>query len=254
MDTVLLHFTVASPPYRAGEVAGFPAEEAAALLERKVARRVERAEADRIHAKTVPAPAAGQEELVVVRFNRSYPPYIAGELAGFSAAEAQRLMEPRTDGPPIAAFVKQAPMGPVGVTFAEEGTKRRDGTDSAPSATDLISLRFLRSTAGYRRGEVAGFPPDVAEEFVRRGDAVAPEDWPKGKKEPANPVPAAGDPPAETVAPGAEVLGLDDRNPGWREDQGGAPAAPKAPAAPEADKMVKRPPKAKGPPRTKAGR
>ncbi len=253
MDTVLLYFTVASPPYRAGEVAGFTAEEAVALLERKVARRVERAEADRIHAKTIPARAAGPEELVVVRFNRAYPPYIGGELAGFSAAEAQRLLEPRTDGPPIAAFVKQAPMGPIGLTFEKEGTKRRGGAETAPPATDLISLQFLRSTAGYRRGEVAGFPPDVAEQFVRRGDAVAPEDWPKGKKGPAAPVPAAGDPPAETVAPGTEVLGLDDRNPDWR-DQGDAPAVPKAPAAPEADKMVKRPPRAKRPPGTKAGR
>lgn len=209
MDTVLLEFTAGAPPYRAGDVAGFAPSEARAYLERRVARRL----------TEPPAPAAqpaaaASEELVLLQFDEACPPYRVGEVAGFSPEKAAQLETPRP-GPagsrlnPFAHRITRAQAAAVAV---------RTGRDAQPEAPTVV--RFLRAAHGYRGGELAGFDADVAAELVKTGVAVDPSQDVGDAAEAAAP---------QDVDPNVEVVGLDDRDPEWRE---------KAAEGPPAHKMV----------------
>ncbi len=229
-DLVLVRFTRPSPPYCAGETAGFAPGEAAALIEAKVATAA--AAPKRLGPSAEPSPPA--DEMVLVRFLRAYPPYCAGETAAFSAAAAADLTERGvtrlTDTPRTLAPHRDVEDGAV------EGAR--------------VKVEFLKSHTPYAKGERAAFPADQAKDLVKKRLAryVTAEEEGAAEPSPATP---ADEPPAAAVDPAVPVHGLDDRKPDWRDEQD---STAKAPLAPPADKMVKRPPRAKRPPGTKAGR
>jgi len=209
MEPVLLQFLTSAPPYRAGEVAGFSPAEAQAYLDRKVARQISRPAAAQAAAQA----AADEEQLVVVRFTQSMPPYMAGELAGFSHERAEQLVRMG-----VAELYGRA------TPKARPEPVEHKRTARATAEADLVQVEFVRAAHGYRAGEIAGFPAEEAERLIESGAAVAPGSAPA-------PIDlSTGDPDAAKVDPNAEVLGLDDRDPDWRDKQ---KAQDKAPA----DKM-----------------
>lgn len=239
MDSlVLVQFNRPSPPYCAGETAGFAPAEAAALIEAKVAMAA--AAPKRLGPSAEPSPPA--DEMVLVRFLRAYPPYCAGETAAFSAATAADLTERSiarlTDAPRTLAPRRDVEEGPL-----EEGAR--------------VKIEFLKSHTPYAKGERAAFAADQAKDLVKKRLAkyVAADEGPAANGPSASPT---DEPLAAAVDPGVQVHGLDDRKPDWRGDQDAMgkerDTVAKALPAPPADKMVKRPPKAKKPPKAKAGR
>lgn len=211
MEPVLLQFLTSSAPYRAGEVAGFAPAEAQALIDRKVARQISRPAATEAAAASA---SADEEKLVVVRFRESMPPYMAGELAGFSHERAEQLVRTGVAEPYGKTTPKARP---------EPVTPQRP--EGAAADADLVRVQFVRAAHGYRVGEVAGFPAEEAERLIASGAAVEP-----GAAPSAPPDLSIGDPDAATVGTDVEVLGLDDRDPDWRDKQKAQEEAP-------ADKM-----------------
>lgn len=239
-DLVLVRFTRPSPPYCAGETAGFAPVDAAALIEAKAG--VAASVPTRLGPSAEPSPPP--DEMILVRFLRAYPPYCAGETAAFSAAAAAELTERGitrlTDTPRTLAPRREVEDGEV-----DEGTR--------------VKIEFLKSHTPYAKGECAAFPAGQAKDLVKKRLAKYVLAEPAAGTGPASDPNAnigettsgPDEPPASAVDIAAFVHGLDDRKPDWREDQ---EAAAKAPLAPPADKMVKRAPKVKGPSKTKAGR
>mgnify|MGYP001612449521 FL=1 len=203
METVYLSFSSGAPPYRGGDVAGFSPEEARPYLDRKVAVVVP------APRPTKPAASEPEEELVLIEFTRSRPPYLAGETAGFSPDNARHYVEVERVAKAIG---KARPV--VGRPKAEAPPAKRigGGALTATADPDLVPVRFVKSTGGYRKGDLAGFSQEMAERLIASGAAVAP-DSPEGIEAQAS----GSDPRPEDVDPDAEVVGLDDRDPDWRE-------------------------------------
>lgn len=82
---------------------------------------------------------------VIVRFRRNAPPYVAGELAGFPAEQAERL---RQQG--VVEFHEQAE--------EVEGSEDGDATPSAfdPSTADADALRAFLEQRGVKPHHKAG--------------------------------------------------------------------------------------------------
>jgi len=84
---VTVRFLRGAAPYNTGEIAGFDASVARALIEGGAAEAVKA-------APSLPATAAGPEarKRVVLTFIAAAPPYHAGDVAGFEALEAAALV------------------------------------------------------------------------------------------------------------------------------------------------------------------
>jgi hypothetical protein len=57
-------------------------------------------------------------------------------------------------------------------------------------AKNLVSVKFIRKNSPYNVGEIAGFPPDIAEKLVKRKRAVYSK---PDKEAPPKPPPAKED-------------------------------------------------------------
>ena len=214
--TVLLQFSKSSAPYNAGEVAGFDPEVAKLYLARGVAVKLTKA------PPITPPGTSGEESLVSVRFVKSQPPYRAGEVAGFSQSQAGRYVESG-----VGELVDHA-------KAARSAARAAGPAEGSMEPPPLVSVLFLKSAFGHRKGEVAGFDPEVAKQMVKDGVAK----YPGEDDEPLAADAASGDPSPDSVSPDVEVSGLDDRDPDWRERKKDAPA--------QADKMQRGSPKQKG--------
>jgi|SRR5579862_8898319 len=252
---VLLKFHRGSAPYIAGDVAGFPREMADRYIQAGHAVEIQPHEVPPDPPRN-PGTSAG-EKLPIVRFLRPHVVgvvhYRAGEVAGFgqetvkfleSIAVAQEIdpsevtAEENTPG-----NVLDLRKEPVVEHKAEDGIVYHTGGGAyiAPARPDLVSVRFVRGIHGYVPGDVAGFPSakglrdkgqfpqGTAESYLQTGHAVLHE-----AAEVDEPQAAAGggNPNPESVDEDAEVLGLDDRDPDWREK-----AEEKGLDRPPADKM-----------------
>lgn len=84
---VTVRFLRGSAPYNTGEIAGFEAQVARALIASGAAEAVKA-------APPAPDPAAGREapQRVVLTFLAAAPPYHAGDVAGFDPLEAAALV------------------------------------------------------------------------------------------------------------------------------------------------------------------
>ncbi|ETD86379.1 hypothetical protein ACTTAF_13565 [Rhodobacter capsulatus] len=84
---VTVRFLRGSAPYNTGEIAGFEAQVARALIASGAAEAVKA-------APSLPATAAGREacKRVVLTFLAAAPPYHAGDVAGFEPLEAAALV------------------------------------------------------------------------------------------------------------------------------------------------------------------
>ena len=212
MTIVHLQFHHGAPPYRGGDVAGFSPEEAQPYLDRKVAVVIPKP------PPTKPSGPAAAEELVLIQFTQSRLPYLAGEKAGFTPANArvyveiERVAKVLGKVEPVVGRPAAGPPAPK---------RARGGAAAAPLEPDLVQVRFVKSTGGHRKGDLAGFTQEMAEQLLASGAAVAP-DSPEGIKA----QPSGSDPRPESVDPDAEVLGLDDRDPDWREKAKAASGPP----------------------------
>jgi hypothetical protein len=194
MPPTILRFSRSHGPYRAGELAGFEAEEAEALVAQGCGQVVPKG--DLKPAGKVPA-AGPPPKLVVVQFVRQacagHPSagYRAGDIAGFDTEEAGRLI--RAGDAVVYSAAAPARVAPL-----------------ARAPEQLVQVKFLKGSDSYRKGEVAAFTHDRAAELAAQkvvkilGDAPVPK-------------PRATDPDPKSVDPDVTVLGLDDRDPDWRE-------------------------------------
>ncbi|ETD90454.1 hypothetical protein ACTTAL_13535 [Rhodobacter capsulatus] len=112
---VTVRFLRGSAPYNTGEIAGFEAPVARALIASGAA---EAAKA----APSLPATAAGPEacKRVVLTFLAAAPPYHAGDVAGFDPLEA-------------AALVARGKAVPLAAATAATGDGEEPGEDEAPA-------------------------------------------------------------------------------------------------------------------------
>lgn len=134
---VTVRFLRGSAPYNTGEIAGFEAPVARALIASGAAEAVKA-------APLAPDPAAGAEahQRVVLTFLAAAPPYHAGDVAGFDPLEA-------------AALVAQGKAVPLAAGTAATGTGDDPGEDEACDA------------------QKPGDDPDAEED---RADAEGPDD------------------------------------------------------------------------------
>lgn len=112
---VTVRFLRGSAPYNTGEIAGFEAQVARALIASGAAEAVKA-------APSLPATAAGPEacKRVVLTFLAAAPPYHAGDVAGFDPLEA-------------AALVARGKAVPLTTRTAETGAGEEPGEDEAPA-------------------------------------------------------------------------------------------------------------------------
>lgn len=68
---------------------------------------------------------------------------------------------------------------------------------------DLVSVRFTMKNAPYNVGEIAGFPPEVAQRFIDRKRAVL--NVPQEEKAPEPPAKEEAVAPAADAAPEPEA-------------------------------------------------
>lgn len=269
MEQVILKFDAGAAPYIAGDVAGFSPEDAAIFVKARVAHPLQPGEIAALRRQKAAAAAAASDDIVIVRFLTGHPPYRAGEIATFSEARALELVNAK-----VAEEIDESEVPePLPHELPQPLERHKDGgAYIAPVDPSLVALVFVRSAHGYMAGERAGFDADTAEELVKSGAALDPKA--EAAKEAAArraaseaaetqrreqldrerleaEAKAAADkarenagkePDASKVDPNAEVLGLDDRKPEWREDQAkqaaDQPPSGKALEGPPADKMV----------------
>lgn len=112
---VTVRFLRGSAPYNTGEIAGFEAPVARALIASGAAEAVKA-------APLAPDPAAGAEarQRVVLTFLAAAPPYHAGDVAGFDPLE-------------VAALVAQGKAVPLAAATAATGDGEEPGEDEAPA-------------------------------------------------------------------------------------------------------------------------
>lgn len=119
---VTVRFLRGAAPYNTGEIAGFDASVARALIEGGAAEAIKA-------APSLPATAAGPEarKRVALTFIAAAPPYHAGDVAGFEALEAAALVA-RGKAVPLAAR--------TAATAAGEDPAEEEACDAEDPAAD----------------------------------------------------------------------------------------------------------------------
>lgn len=111
-------------------------------------------------------------QLESVVFLVDYGPYAPGEMAGFTADEAEKL---------TSTVVDRKALGKTTIArrpSSEEIRALATATRAAPSPAQppLRRVLIVKDVGQYNVGDDPGFPPDVAADLIRRECAVAWED------------------------------------------------------------------------------
>ena len=100
-------------------------------------------------------------ELVQLKFNRSSPPYMEGELAAFPPEIAERYLKAK---------------------IARRPSKEDLVPPPPPKVEKLIRLRFVQSFDRFNRDEEASFPEAYAEQILEAKFAVRVDDEAEERK------------------------------------------------------------------------
>lgn len=99
------------------------------------------------------------DEMVTIKFEQPMAPYHAGEIAGFPEEKAARLIGTKLDGKPLARRATEADVRDYHARLSRHAAKPQQP----------IAVKFLVPMPPYRIGEIAGFPPELAQDYVDRG-------------------------------------------------------------------------------------
>lgn len=153
-------------------------------------------------------------EAVLIRFVRPHRQYSPGDIAGFPAKEAQKILGARVEGFRRGADGERHKASESVAVLYDQNARQLDPEPYAPPTAgpepELVSVRFTYARGPYSAGDTAGFPPEQARRLVEgyRGNfgPVAPcAVYAESSGEPAAPAQKAAEPQAAAPAPPRDV-------------------------------------------------
>ncbi len=113
---------------------------------------------DRLTRKDASKAASQDNAKVIVLFTRAYDMYNAGEIAGFSPEEAERLTKPWRRQPPFARAIAREEAD----ALIEQRQREQQAVNEPP---EMVAVRFNHIVSCWAAGEVAFLPRPEAEDY-----------------------------------------------------------------------------------------